>query len=507
MHWSKAEAAPPPEPAWWRVRLARPFLFRFLVLILLALAAAEWRVGRPTRAVGLVLDSSPSMRLRLPDGHSRLDAAKTAAVDVLRSRPDSESILCAVSGDWPSVVALGKSPTYAADISEHWTPRIDPEPPALSLAFAAGWLGEAGRPNRELIYVGDAAMTHWPTFPETIRHRQMVYADHLPNAAVLDVQPSRDPVDPRNVNIFYRLGQTGVSADLHAAWSLTFNGVPIRTGKTTLRHGVVLPLQVRLRDNGKGGLLRVTVDAQDACKDDNAAEVAIPPLRRIRALLRCRPESRALRTALSVLPSVEVIEERTAAKPERIDVHVVEGDPEDVSSPDLPLLRFAVASPEEEPTRVPSPLHDWDDRHPVLQGVDPPSLGTISAVPLPTKSGWRAIARGEHAEWIAVRDDERRVVEVNFDLAESGFSRRPDFPVFISNCILWLTGRDQPSTSLTDRVEATDSIRPPLDITPGKGGPRTRSFPFNQPAWSLPLLAALLLMGLSVVDLKRGGAS
>jgi len=506
MHWARAETSPSPEPAWWRVRVARPFLLRFVVLVLLVLAAAEWRVGDPTGAVGLVLDSSPSMRLSLPDGRARLDTAKGAAVNALRSRPDSESVMCAVSGDWPSVIASGESATYAADVLENWAPRTDPEPPVLSLAFAAGWLGETDRPDRQLIYVGDAAMTHWPELPETIQLDRVVYAAHLPNAAVLDIQPSRDRVGPRNVNVFFRLGQIGVPAGLPVTWALAFNGITIKTGQTTLEDGGVVPLQVRFRDNGEGGALRVILDAQDACKDDNAVEVAIPPFRPIRVLLRCRPENRALRLALSVLPDVEVVEERSDAQPERVDVHVVEGEFEDVSSPGLPLLRLAVAAPEEEMTRVPSLLHDWDDRHPILEGVDLPSLGSLSAVPRPMEPGRRVLARGQRAGWIAIRNDEPRAVEVNFDLRESGFSRRPDFPVFISNCIHWLAGQNESPASLTDRVEAIDPIRPPLEVPPGKVEPRTRSFPSNQPAWSLPLLVALLLMGLSVVDLKRGSA-
>jgi hypothetical protein len=225
-------------------------------------------------------------------------------------------------------------------------------------------------------------------------------------------------------------------------------------------------------------------------------------------LLRCRAENRALRSAVAAIPEARVVTDVPGElSAESVDVCILESGSKPARVEGIPLLAFRAAESSGGDERKGGILDWWDLAHPILEGVDLPSLSVGEISPIQVAGGWQVLARGEQGAWIAARRaDGQPVIEVAFDPLKTDFPTRPDFPVFVANCIRWLAAEPTAPTPVGDLVEAVDPVRPPPELRPDKPGFRLRPFPFDQPAWNLPLVVALLLVLLSIPGSARGRA-
>lgn len=111
MFWQQALADQPPRAFWQRFRHLFSWLLQMLLLLLLALAAADlrWGTARGAQRVILVLDVSASMSA-LAEGESRLHAAQRQALEVLSELTEE---------DEAAVVAAGPVPQILCGVTNH----------------------------------------------------------------------------------------------------------------------------------------------------------------------------------------------------------------------------------------------------------------------------------------------------------------------------------------------------------------------------------------------------
>ena len=201
-----------------------------------------------------------------------------------------------------------------------------------------------------------------------------------------------------------------------------------------------------------GGLLHAHLDIQDDLAVDNDAQLIIPKLEPVPVLLATTGNV-FLTTALSLNPTLAVSESTT------VPSHLAPGTvliADNVPVPQLPpgvsalfigldSLRASHLPLGTAQQVITAPtIADWDRRHPLLSNMDLSGLHLAKAVAFTPSAGVKALIEANGGP-IALAADlhGQRVAALGWDLHASDFPLRPAFPIFIANCINWLSGQRQ----------------------------------------------------------------
>lgn len=219
----------------------------------------------------------------------------------------------------------------------------------------------------------------------------------------------------------------------------------ITLGPGARRTEVLPDLPVR---SGKSPILRAVLDVNDTLAADNEARIILPSIDPVDVVL-ATPGNVFLRTALDLDPSLHVTERKTvpaalapgtvliadtvpvAHLPARVSALVIGPQASD-------LLRIGRPQPAvTQPT-----LADWDRRSPVLQYVDLHDLHIRQATPLTPRGGAAPLIETAAGPLALTHEAKgQRVIWLGWDLHDSDFPLRAGFPIFVSNCIDWLSGQ------------------------------------------------------------------
>lgn len=424
-------------------RLRNPFslLLQLLIFLLLLLALARPDFGRGAKAAVLVLDTRA--RMQAEDTFSQ---ALAAAKDLVsRAGPGEEVALLAVGGA-PRLIAPFSSD--ARDLRGRLA--------AIRPSDAGGGMAETLALAQDLLAsrAGDTSLvviTDRPAPGASPDTRQILVGAARDNAAVLALASRPIPASPQSAEIFVKLGNYSAQPrDLE--FELVLDGraldlqrVPVPPGGVA-DYSTVLPAEVL----GQGrGLLEARLTGNDALPVDNVARAALPPQSRLRVALVTEGNP-FLENALRADPDVilGLVEPNAWRQNLGYDVTVFDNwqPPVDLqgrgryfffgrspfvsSGAELPALR----------------LEETEPASPLLWNADMNAIKVAPARPLAPPPDARVsvplTAAGEPMLLAVERPGGQRIVATAFGVDSSNIALRAAFPLFVSNAVHWLAGRE-----------------------------------------------------------------
>lgn len=201
-----------------------------------------------------------------------------------------------------------------------------------------------------------------------------------------------------------------------------------------------------------GGMLRAHLDIDDDLAVDNDAQVIMPKLEPVSVVL-ATTGNLFLQTALSLDPTLTVSTATTVPQNMAPGTLLVADNvpvaqlPRGVSALLIGTdsLRQSKALPAQVGEELAEPsIADWNRRHPVMVNADITCLHIASAVAFTPAPGALPLIEASGGT-IALAADQRgqRLVALGWNLHGSDFPLRSAFPIFIANCIDWLSGQRQ----------------------------------------------------------------
>jgi Ca-activated chloride channel homolog len=218
------------------------------------------------------------------------------------------------------------------------------------------------------------------------------------------------------------------------------------------------------------GLLRAHLDLKDDLAADNEAYTLLAPRRSV-SLLLVTSGNRFLERALNLDSRVQVSKIAPAAYTGQSGYDVVVFD--DVSPKVVgPGNTFFIhaASPEapaEVTGRLVRPnILDWDRRHPLMRFVSLSNVEVGETLTAKARSWGRPLAESESGPLLVAGErGGTRSIYLGFNpvVPSSNFCLKVAFPIFVSNCIAWLSER--PGRGETLQVRAGEVA--PIDVPTG----------------------------------------
>ncbi len=481
LYWVRPEPQPVVVPSnliWQRVldeRRHREDFWRWLISLAIALAAAiavALALARPIPAGGragrvvLVMDNSPSMAASVTPEETRWDRAFGQAARILASGGEASEFLLldtagqrggrSFSGRRAALEALENlAPIYGA---EHRFPDLSDllEP-------------DAGTPGVEVIFIGDGVMA--PAAPEGVERISVFEA--APNAGITAFDVRSLPTDPGRFEAFLEVvrhgaGRTdgavpaGGSTDAGVV-VLQIDGAGGASVRRTLRVEEGTPLGETVSLTGfVAGPVRavIAVSGEDALAADDVAHSYVPSRNRLRVLL-AGEESPYWEAALRLDQRVSLSRPDPPANPdpEAFDLWVIEGAAPPTPPPG-PVLFAGSGAAEWLPARlvagsgddsgsaaaVTLPVRPGKAEHPLIRGLDfADALARevdgfdARAVEDSSEGSWEVLLGDAQLGLLAARELPRRGLAFAFPLSGSNLPLQPDFPVFVSRALSWLT--------------------------------------------------------------------
>lgn len=218
------------------------------------------------------------------------------------------------------------------------------------------------------------------------------------------------------------------------------------------------------------GLLRARLDLNDDLAADNEAYAQLAPQRAVNLLL-VTAGNRFLEQALNLDPRVRVSKMAPAGYTGQAgyDVVVFDGASPKTVGPGSTLFIHAAApeTPAEVTGRLVRPnILDWDRRHPLMRFVSLANVNIAEALTARPRPWGRVLAEDDAGPLIVAGEQGgRRSIYLGFNpvVPQSDFCLKVAFPIFISNCVNWLTERPGRGETLQVRAGEVAAIDVPPD--------------------------------------------
>lgn len=422
-----------------------------LLIIIFAIAAlsrptVEW-ARRGGQSVVLVLDTSASMQ-STDVSPSRFAAAKKAAHQAIERLGARDSMmLVSVGGTTQALTPFTNEKRTLHDAVDRVTPTDTRADMQGALLLAAGLVSDKkGRekPGIEIISDGAVPPLQQPEGMDLPIHFIKVgKRSENVGIIVMDVRRRLSGNGFEGLVVFKNFGKTSRTFSLE----LSLNGKLWDAREISLRAGEqrTEALQDLPTD---GSILDAKIDLQDDLLVDNEARLVLPRLDPV-PLVLVTPGNVFLQTALNLDPTVTVTE-RTSLPAEVppgtllvVDCVPLPKVPAGVSTLLIGSVGSAVPGTVRETVNLPS-VADWDRRHPLLDHIDLTGLQLTSAAVLnPEHNAQVLIESDKGPVAVSVEQPGQRIVYLGWDLHRSDFPLRSSFPIFIANCLDWLTGQRQ----------------------------------------------------------------
>lgn len=211
-----------------------------------------------------------------------------------------------------------------------------------------------------------------------------------------------------------------------------------------------------------GGTLTAKLDLADDLLVDNTAQVILPKVEPVPVVL-ATPGNLFLQTALCLDPTLQVTV-RTTMPSVLPKGAVLIADNLPGATPTAGVNALIIGTGTGAKVAAPTVV-DWNRRHPVLEYVDLSTVHITAAAPLKARSGEIALIEttagplalaGEHGS--------TRLVRLGWDLHQSDFPLRAGFPIFIGNCIDWLSGQRRRAQVVNVRTGQVVPVPVPADV-------------------------------------------
>jgi Ca-activated chloride channel family protein len=399
---------------------------------------------------------------------SRLAAEKAVAAKLMHDPALKDSKIITVTTAPAAVVSTvgsGSAQSAAALNSVMSTDSASDVPDAISMASSALRGLSKAHQAPEIVLISDMS---WPTsqdsdvlktskgIPIAAYSVGASQGSSVQNAAITRLSVERSNVDPdKTLEIFTQVSATAPVRGLELI--LTADGQKVLTKHLDLSpnapSSTITDIKAPSAQQELTAQITMPSGFADSVADDNTAYALLPPAGGLHILLVSGGDT-ALETALSIQPGVHVTEVapydyiRNGAAGQ-FDVSIFDGIAPDPTKPVTggELIwggadRSFTAS---NSAPVWQNVVDWSRSDPALRFID---LGTatLKASSWTRVGAWTPLIETEDGIDVASTDQGGiRRIWTSFDPQESGFSTNPAFPIFISNCVGWLSSSDQNS--------------------------------------------------------------
>lgn len=443
-------------------------LVQLIVLLLVVLAltrpAMQWRQASG-RDVVLIMDVSASMRATdvLPNRFGGARRAAQRAVEALGAK--DRMMIVAVGGGVRQLTTFTNDKRQLRDALnalQVTDTRADLRP---AINLAAGLAGrKRGSAPPEILIFSDGA----------------VPPVHLPSDTRVNINFQRIGKRSDNVGIVMmsmrrRMTRQGGFEGLIGIRNFsdakkTFTLELSLNGRLLDAREVTIPAkgartEVLQQLPSASGVLNAKIDLRDDLAVDNDASLILPKVDPVPVAL-ATTGNQFLLTALGLDPTLE-ISEHDAAPPTLARGSVLVADMVPVSQvPDgvsaLIIGQASAALPITVKSKVESPsIVDWNRRHPALAYVDLSQVHISQAQVLRLAGGAEPLIETEAGPIAAALErDGRRFIYLGWDLHRSDFPLNAFFPIFVANCINWLSGERQRAQAVN--VRTGEMVRLPM---------------------------------------------
>lgn len=193
-----------------------------------------------------------------------------------------------------------------------------------------------------------------------------------------------------------------------------------------------------------GGVLRAELRIRDDLAVDNRAEVLLPSAEPIPVVL-ATPGNLFLATALRLDPTLQVtVHDTVPSAIEPGSILIADRVPVGVVSRGVPVLSIgqvpALAGSAGTTVKMPAVL-DWARQHPAMRHIDPSGwhIGDARTIQSAgTATPLVEVAGGPIA--VAAETHGCRMIALGWDLFQSDVPLHATFPIFLANCLDWLSG-------------------------------------------------------------------
>jgi hypothetical protein len=440
-----------------RLRHPLSLLAQLLILLALILALSQPEPGARPQASHTVVVLDRRARMQADEGRVFREAIKAAQDIVAHASATAPVALLGVNGG-PEILAgfSGDSRDLRARLS------------ALQPTDAAGGMEETLVLAERLLnsQPGAKRFAVITDRPIETAAEQILTGRPQDNASILALAQRPVPASPQSAEVFVKLGNFAAEArDLELELSLDGRIFDLQTFRVeaggTKDYTILVPAEML----GKGaGALRAKLTAPDGLGADNASRAVLSGGQPVRVLL-LTGNNPFLEGALKADPGVQLeILDPSNWRPEMadgFDAVVLDRDfPADLSL-DRGRFFFFGRSPFEtggEAVTVTAP-EIADPKSPLLWNVQ--SIGPTKARLLRAPEGWRSAAplTGEGGPLLLALEKPGgpRHVATAFGVDETTFPLQAGFPLFVSNAIRWLAGREADGPGV---MAAGQSYRP-----------------------------------------------
>jgi hypothetical protein len=418
-----------------------------LVFLLIVLAASQFTGESSSRVAAVVLDNSPSMRLKNVDGNERLTESHATATQALSSRPESQQLGLFLPGSRQFPLVQG-FPGYVSDLVAQWHPHAEPASASQSLQHSINWLISKDASSKSLYYFGDEAISHWPSVPGGIDLVPVTNTAFASNYALLGMTAKRHAYSPDTIEIKAQLGYAGVQQTGLVKWRLEISGKVIREGSSNFENGRSATIPISLPGHLDAQAVAMFLETADSCVADNRYQAEIEVEHPVKVYVSDAYQN--LRRAIRAIPGVVLVDSDNRESAQ-VWVSMEESEVR-------PLLQFS---------RQNNATFNFDGReffqkkHPLLDGIDlySSALGNIENLGLEEGAEALAAIRGST---ILTADPADKRIRAGFDPVSSGFIDQPGFPILITNSLRWFKDGVDDAGDTAEKVAALDPIRVPL---------------------------------------------
>ncbi len=421
-------------------------LIQLLIVALLVLALSDPGKTR-ARASVIVLDDSATMQTREPNGRTRFDEARSAAIEQIHAAPHGvEAIILA--GE-PVRILTGRADSPAAQ--ESLVAALAPRDVNADLPRAIRLASVRAQESRatEIVAITDKPALAAPSDPQTtwqtIGHPQ-------PNLAIAGLRRSDDG---RAITI--TLHQQGFTNEPAVA-TISADGREIDREELRL-NGPTIEFDLRPPQAGDARF-EVRVEPTDALPLDNVAFGVWTNIPTAHVLL-VTTGNLPLLAALSQ-PNIEVKTIRPTQWPSSQPADVIVLDAINADLPDLENGRFLVFGGRDPlnlainsaPATDQRPVK-WTPSHPLLRDVDLLTWRVRRTATFGPSPKARPIVSSQDAALILESELNGspeapiREILVNFELKDSNLPTRAGFPIFIWNAVQRLLNRSDEQFALS----------------------------------------------------------
>lgn len=457
-------------------RLVRNFL---MIAQLVALGVMVFGAARPIlagrllsgRSIAILIDASASMQAS-DVAHSRLEAAKSAALGLVGSLSDRDQAM---------VVAFHAKPAILASLTSD-KPRLSTAVSSVQPTDAGGSLREAlliassvlrGRNEASILILSDGRVRGLDTpVPSGISVLYKAMGTRGRNAGITAVDARPVEEDPERSQVFVETRAAGIGG---GKVSLYLDGGLVDARKLVWREGRPASMVFEVRGR-PGARVRVALEAaQDDLPADDAAHLVLPE-RPHRKILLVTGGNYFLERLLNLERNADLF----TISPKDYEAKLSAEGPGDYDLTVLDrwaparlaegrYLMFGAVPPIEGFKAVgvtTGPLIlDWKRGNPLLRGANLANLRVKKAIRWELPPWAEPLLESSESPLIVqARRGNLWVAAVGFDLFDSDWPFRLSFPIFVSNAIRTLGGEGLGESRLLrpgDAIQWRTQARPP----------------------------------------------